>query len=263
MALAKVEASAVARTPMQDTAPLDFVGLVSMGDHLVKTGFLPQHIRTGAQVAAIVMTGRELGMTPMRALRSLVMVKGKVTESADSQLARFKTDGGRAQFKELTDDRAVLWLRHPNGDEHTETFTMADARAAGIATEMYKKYAKAMLRSRAITAGLKSLGWEGGSGVYDPAELSDTPLVGQDASVPEPEPINAPSPAMSWDEAHDIVLKGKKLGEMDRDRLEAIFAWAEEKGNHRIKTACFLLLETMDADASAHAHDVGEEDEAA
>jgi hypothetical protein len=233
MALTKVEAGAVARAPMHDTAPLDFVGLVAMGDHLVKTGFLPQHIRTGAQVAAIVMTGRELGMTPMRALRSLVMVKGKVTESADSQLARFKTDGGRAQFKELTDAQATLWLRHPNGDEHTEVFTMADARAAGIATEMYKKYAKAMLRSRAITAGLKSLGWEGGSGVYDPAELNESPVVVQDDTIPEPEPLNLLSEAQSqlleklsrssvWTDRE----RARLLAVTDRDKATAAIDWA-------------------------------------
>ena len=126
-------------------------------------------------------------MAPMRALRSLQMVKGKVTESADSQLARFKSDGGRAVFRELTETCAVLWLKHPNGDQHEETFSIEDARKAGLVSSgMYAKFPKAMLRSRAITAGLKSVGWEGGSGVYDPAELSEpsAPVVQIPASIP-------------------------------------------------------------------------------
>jgi hypothetical protein len=54
---------------------------------------------------------------------------------------------------------------------------------------MYLKHPKAMLRSRAITAGLKSVGWEGGSGVYDPSELAIEPApaeggVGEVESVP-------------------------------------------------------------------------------
>lgn len=150
-----------------------FGEMVAMGDKLVSTGFLPAHLRTGAQVAAVILTGRELGMEPMRAVRSLSLVKGKVVESADSQLARFKADGGRAQFKVLTESEAVLWLRHPNGDEHTESFTLADAKNAGLASnENYRKFPKAMLRSRAITAGLKSVGWEGAVGNYDPDELA-------------------------------------------------------------------------------------------
>jgi hypothetical protein len=36
---------------------------------------------------------------------------------------------------------------------------------------MFLKYPRAMLRSRVITAGLKSVGWEGGAGNYDPSEM--------------------------------------------------------------------------------------------
>jgi hypothetical protein len=152
---------------------LSFGDMMDMGEQLVRTGFLPAHLRTGAQVAAVILTGRELGMEPMRAVRSLSLVKGKVVEAADSQLARFKADGGRATFKSLTEMEAVLWLRHPNGDEHTESFTMQDARNAGLSSnDNYKKFPKAMLRSRVITAALKSVGWEGAVGNYDPDELA-------------------------------------------------------------------------------------------
>jgi len=152
---------------------MSFSEMMQMGTELAKTGFLPDAIKNGAQAAAIILAGREMGMPPMRALRSLVLVKGKVTESADSQLARFKSDGGHAKFTTLDETKAVLWLRHPNGDEHTETFTMDDAKRAGLTSSgMYQKFAKPMLRSRAITAGLKSIGWEGGAGVYDPSELA-------------------------------------------------------------------------------------------
>jgi hypothetical protein len=177
-----------------------FGEMVAMGDKLVSTGFLPAHLRTGAQVAAVILTGRELGMEPMRAVRSLSLVKGKVVESADSQLARFKADGGRAQFKVLTESEAVLWLRHPNGDEHTESFTLADAKNAGLASnENYRKFPKAMLRSRAITAGLKSVGWEGAVGNYDPDELApapvDSPVNAEYVRVETVEPAQLAAPA--------------------------------------------------------------------
>lgn len=146
--------------------------LACNGEHAVKTGMLPDHIKTGWQFAVIAATGHELGMQPMRAIRSLAMVKGKVVESADSQLARFKAAGGRSQFEVLDESKAVLHLIHPNGDKHTETFTLEDAKRAGLASNSnYSKFPKAMLRSRAITAGLKSIGWEGAVGAYDPDEL--------------------------------------------------------------------------------------------
>ena len=168
-----------------------FDSLVSMGDALRRTGFLPSHIKDGVSFAAIVLMGRELGMGTMAACRKLQVIKGTVTERADSQLARFKSCGGRAQFKELTEAKAVVWLRHPNGDEHVETFTMEDAKRAGLASnDNYAKHPKAMLRSRAITAGLKSLGWEGSVGIYDPDEISDqTPEPAPAVKVTQPEPV--------------------------------------------------------------------------
>ena len=161
---------------LQTTDTSDLPQLFELAKQLVPTGFLPQHLKTPGQVVAVILAGRELGMPPMRALRSLKLVKGNVTESADSQLGRFKAAGGKAAFEKLDETEAVLKLTHPNGDEHVERFTMDDAKNAGLtANDTYKKYPKAMLRSRVITAGLKSVGWDGGAGVYDPAELSDEP----------------------------------------------------------------------------------------
>src|SRR5689334_16536354 len=89
-ALTRVDNS---QTSVAVAAPMTFAEIVVMGETLVKTGFLPEHIKNGGQAAAIIMTGQELGMKPMRAIRSLQLVKGKVVENADSQLARFKSDG--------------------------------------------------------------------------------------------------------------------------------------------------------------------------
>lgn len=173
-------AGAIARN--DDADVVDFPSLVAMGDQLVKTGFLPDHIRTGTQFAAIVMTGKELGMTTMRATRSLFLVKGKVIEDAASQLARFKAAGGHAKFLELDETKAVLWLKHPNSDEHTETWTVEDSKRAGLVGGNHEKHRKAMLRSRAITSGLKSVGWDGAVGAYDAAEFAE------EVSTPPPSP---------------------------------------------------------------------------
>jgi hypothetical protein len=233
-------ALAVVRTEPQQ---LDFGTVMKLSSELITTGFLPDHIKTPAQCTAIILTGHELGMAPMRSLRSLQIVKGKVTENADSQLARFKTDGGRAQFVELTEEKAVLFLKHPNGDEHTESFTMEDARRAGLG-DMYKKYPKAMLRSRAITAGLKSIGWEGGAGAYDPSELEpSTPPSGRattaTARVSErPAGVDATGEdhrPMTLEEAALFVLPGKPeawggnggkiLGEIRNSMLSRVKDW--------------------------------------
>ena len=238
---------------------LSFAAMMQMGQALVGTGFLPDHIKNGPQAAAIILAGRELGMEPMRALRSLSLVKGKITEAADSQLARFKSDGGRAVWSELSETGAVLSLTHPNGDKHTETFTLDDARKAGLLSSgMYSKFPKAMLRSRAITAALKSIGWEGGSGVYDPSELVAEPVA--------PEPVReivrqAPvSSGMTLEQAENVMVgKGEKrtrLGDTRTERLRDLEVYYAEKGDEaRLKAVQIVLADRDDEAASASTYD--------
>ena len=191
------------------TRPADMSGLAAAGEHAVKTGMLPDHIKTGWQFAVIAAAGHEMGMQPMRAIRSLAMVKGKVIEAADSQLARFKTAGGRSEFETLDDTRAVLHLVHPNGDKHTETFTLEDAKRAGLeGNPNYKKFPRAMLRSRAITAGLKSIGWEGAVGAYDPEELP--------SEAPAPAPVEYRPKGTKTAKAVTVESLVERQAEVDR-----------------------------------------------
>jgi len=210
-----------------------FESLIIMGDALQKTGFLPSHIRNGVSFAAIVLMGRELGMGTMAACRKLQVIKGTVTERADSQLARFKSCGGKSQFQKLTATEAVIWLRHPNGAEHTETFTFEDAKRAGLASnDNYAKHPKAMLRSRAITAGLKSIGWEGAVGIYDPDEITDTesPATVERAHAPATA-VKAQPPALSaFDRAAKLIGEAVAFDGvqgLDRYRKAAADALAE------------------------------------
>jgi hypothetical protein len=249
---------------------LSFAAMMQMGQALVGTGFLPDHIKNGPQAAAIILAGRELGMEPMRALRSLSLVKGKITEAADSQLARFKSDGGRAVFSELSDTGAVLSLTHPNGDKHTETFTIDDARKAGLLSSgMYSKFPKAMLRSRAITAALKSIGWEGGSGVYDPSELAEpTPEPARQYAAPTNPAVEVPAYTagpdapvarfgMTLEQAENIAVgKGEKrvrLGDTRTERLRDLEVYYAEKGDDARLAAVQIVLASRDDDAHTEA----------
>ena len=154
---------------------------MAIGRTVVESRLFPAEIKTAEQAAIIILTGAELGIPPMAALRSVQVVRGKMSEAADSQLARFKSQGGRAVVVEHTDEVCVLRMTHPNGDEYTSSFSIADARRAQLNSPIWKTHPRAMLRSRAITAGLKSLGWSGAAGVYDPDETRE--IVAQHPSV--------------------------------------------------------------------------------
>ena len=174
------------------TLDADFAGLLRLCEALVQTRFLPRAVDTAGKAAALILTGREMGLGPMASIRSLAIVDGKPVLAADLQLGIFKRAGGQAVWQRLDDQGAALWLRHPNGDEHTETFTAEDAQRAGLlGKDNWKKFPKAMYRSRAITAGLKSLGFEPLAGTYDVEELEPLTAAGR----PEPLGGNAPLPS--------------------------------------------------------------------
>lgn len=170
------------------TAPeANFGSMMDLAQTLIASGFLPRHVQKPAQAVAIILTGREMGLGPMAALRSIYMVEGKPTLAADLCLGLFKRAGGQATFTRLDEKGAVLRLRHPNGDEHVEQFLEADAQRAGLlGKDVWKKYPKAMYRSRVITAGIKSIGFETLAGVYDPEEMEVRAPLAAPAAPPPP-----------------------------------------------------------------------------
>lgn len=268
--------------PIQATRkmqPVDFTGMLEVAKELVGTGFLPKHITTPGQCVAIILAGRELGMEPMLSLRSITMVQGKIVVNADAQLALFKAAGGRAVFNLLNEKVATLWLKHPNGDEHTESFSMEDAKRAGLTNNpTWSKYPKAMLRSRVITAGLKSIGFEPTAGAYDPEELQAVAVVeegeqrGNPTASPDTPAITAHSSLAStmttertleWARAFEIPagqLAGQKLGVCGVKQLSAFIDWADEKISNagdesdpalvEFRAACQLLLDAKTASTS-------------
>jgi len=171
---------------------------------LIKSGFLPDSIKTQEQAVAIILTGQELGLPTMYSLRNINVIKGKPTMSAEMQLAIFIRRGGLAQWIESTNERATLKLKHPYSDTwHTETFTFADAERAKLTkywddnkkewkpNQNYLKFPKNLLRARCTTNALRAVAPDIQMGLYDPeemravvnSELAEKDLI--DINVPE------------------------------------------------------------------------------
>ena len=224
---------------------------------LLKSGLAPQGLKSPEAAMFVILVGRDLGLSPTQSLRSINVISGKVEVAADMQLALFKRAGGRATWLTLDAARASLELTHPNGDKHTETFTMADAKLAGLAGPNWSKYPKAMLRSRCITAGMKSIGFDALAGVYSEGEIGGeerTPLEEPEtvtATMAEPKP-DAPSrqvvdaevvdtatgevieaqPANELESALNYViefgyLKNKAIREVPLDKLRGSVEWCQ------------------------------------
>jgi hypothetical protein len=140
---------------------------------LVKTGFLPTSVNTPEKAMAIILTGRELGIGTMQALRSINVIQGRPTVSAELMLALCyqRVPGFKCDVVSSSESCTVK-MRRGNGDTYDGTFTSDDAKKAGLAEkDIWKKYGAAMLRARAISAGCRVIAPDAIMGLYTPEEM--------------------------------------------------------------------------------------------
>jgi hypothetical protein len=159
-------------------APSEWQLMVQMGDGLFRSGLLPGHIRSAQGAVAVIQKGRELGVPPMHALCSIVVIQGKPTASAELMLALIYRDHGDEAFRlvETTNERCTAEFRRRGWKEASRyTFTIQDAETAGLTAKAgesnWKKYPAAMLRARCISAAARMAFPDTIGGMYTPDEL--------------------------------------------------------------------------------------------
>jgi hypothetical protein len=163
----------------QAAAPIQWEQELKGAAYLVKSGLVPRDIKSAESALFVILAGRDMGLSPVQALRGIKPIQGKLELSADLQLGLYHRSGGKSQWVTLTANEATLKLQAPWSIEpHLSTFTIEDAKKAGLLSNAtWGKYPKAMLRSRAITQGLKDIGFLLGQGVYAPGELGGGTIV--------------------------------------------------------------------------------------
>ncbi len=223
-----------------------------LADRLAKAhGFVPAAYRDKPEaLAACVLTGIELGMGPMEAMRSLHIIEGKPTLSADAMLGRAIAAGVKPQWLETSDDTARIRLTRAGFEPFELTFSKRDAQRAGLWDRgTWKKYPAAMLRARAVSAALRAYCPDVlGSGVYTADEVEDAPAgppvevvatVGPVADVDvEPLPVLPPP---------DLLEDGLDFSGLDDAATPAqLLGWVQSEH------AAIAALRRSDAPAAAH-----------
>lgn len=153
-------------------APDQVQVVMQMAATLVKSRLTPRGIDTPEKAFYLIMKGRELNVPPIRAIERIHIIEGRTAMAAELMLELFKRRGGRSKWLDDPKDRtrAEIRLEAPNGDVHVEQFTLEDAKTAQLlGKDNWRKWPKAMMRARAIAAGLRAMGEA--EGLYDPDEL--------------------------------------------------------------------------------------------
>jgi hypothetical protein len=139
-----------------------------------KTEFVPAALRGNLPaILACVATGRELGLGDMTSLRSLHIIDGKATFSAELMVQLVRRQGHSLTGEVTADAATAIGKRGDNGDEMTATFTLAMAeRASLLGKSSWKKYPESLLWARAVSQLCRMLFADCLAGAsYTPEEL--------------------------------------------------------------------------------------------
>ena len=126
------------------------------------------------EALSVMLLCQAENLHPMIALRDYHVIQNRPTLKADAMLARFQQAGGSVQWKEYTNEKVTGVFSHPQGGTLELSWTLAQAKAIGIANkDNWKNYPRAMLRARVISEGIRSVFPGCVVGVYTPEEVQD------------------------------------------------------------------------------------------
>jgi len=144
---------------------------------LAVSALLPESLRKKPEdVLVVLMTGRELGLSPMQSVRGLHVIKGRPVISADLMVALAQRSPVCEFFRlvESTDTRASYETKRKGSDVVKMSFTIEQAKAAGLTgKDTWRSYPAAMLRARCAASLARAVYADLLFGVYEHDEADD------------------------------------------------------------------------------------------
>lgn len=159
-------------------------------EHAIGAGVMPKGM-TKDQAFIVIQSAMELDIKPMQALRTMHVIDGRLTLSAQAMLALVMR-GGNASivYHTSTSERCDLTLTR-GASSIRICWTEAEARACGRWGKggPWSQYPQSMLRSRAIADACRAIAPDLLAGMYDPDEI-------RSEAAPMPVPVRVSVPAL-------------------------------------------------------------------
>jgi hypothetical protein len=181
-----------------------FLQIASVSAQLARTPFVPASLRvldkgrydegaTAANVAAAILTGQEIGMEPMAALRSINVINATPALSALALRALAQKQGHHIWLREATNTRAIVEGLRAGEDEsrvQAITWTMDDAKSRSLAGRPnWRSQPRNMLIARATSEVVRLVAADAVLGIpYSIEELQDGDLAAEAAEDGAPAP---------------------------------------------------------------------------
>lgn len=203
--------------------PKDFDDAWRQADVLSKVGIFPDYLKGKPHdILATIITGAELGLSPMQSVRDIVVVKGKGFIQSALKVALVKQSPLCEYFRmvESTDKKAVYETSRVNEGKSRYEYTIEMAQTAGLASnDNYRKNPAAMLRARCSGTLAEIVYSDVTRGIGDKEDLAPETAMSlnaaprtyappapemEDAQVVAPTPPQAPSAAQVSEAAAKI-----------------------------------------------------------
>jgi hypothetical protein len=160
-----------------------------MAGAIAKSGLFG--MKTPDQAIALMIVAQAEGRHPGTVAREYHIINGRPALRSDAMLARFQQSGGSVQWGERTDKAVSGTFSHPQGGELTLSWTIEDAKRAGIYSNQWLKYPRQMLTARVISEGVRTIYPAVVAGVYTPEEVQDFDPPGRTSQPSTPSPFRA------------------------------------------------------------------------
>lgn len=166
------------------------------------------------QVLALMAICESEGIHPAKAVQEYHIIQGRPALKADAMMARFQAAGGKVNWEVYTDERVTGSFSHPNGGSLSVTWTIEQARSIGLVKpgSGWQKFPRAMLRSRCISEGIRSVYPGSVTGFYSPEEVQDfEPVKTRDMGRFDATPLN-PLEQLPESPVEDVLEASERTG---------------------------------------------------
>jgi hypothetical protein len=161
--------------------PQTMSSMMKVAEQFSKSNLVPKHFQNKpADILIALQQGSEMGMKPIQALNSIIVIQGSPSLKAEAQLAQVRHFFPSAYIK-IEEDFAKQEVKCTMGRDrnYPDEYCAAiwnDAKASSmqlLGKDNYKKQKMTMYKWRAITEARRIVFPDICSGVYSPEEIAD------------------------------------------------------------------------------------------
>jgi hypothetical protein len=146
--------------------------ITAMAQAAVKSGLFG--VKNQDQAVALMLLAQSENAHPFSVCTQFDIISGRPALKSSAALARFQAAGGKIQWIERTDTKASAKFSHPSGGDLVVTWTIEQAKAAGLTgKQTWVQYARAMLSARVLAEGVRAILPGCLNGIYLAEEVQD------------------------------------------------------------------------------------------